>query len=168
MAAARRRYLAAARRGDAFAQANLAALLNSGRGGPVEATEAFQWYSRAAHQGNARGLNGVGYSYLMGHGVERDPVRALLWLRAAADAGQPNAMHTLASLYMQGTAVPISPTLAYYWLSLAVRIYPQTDDKRASAEADLKELAALLSDEQRATLDDDVRSWTPQAGHAPE
>ena len=168
LAEARRLYLDAATRGNASAQANLAAMMNSGRGGPLDPTQAFQWYSRAAGRGDARGLNGVGYSYLIGRGVERDPVRAVLWLRAAADAGQPNAMQTLAGLYLQGTAVSISPMMAYHWLSLAVRAYPQSDEKRSSAEADLKQVAAMLSNEQRATLDDDVRSWSPHAARAPE
>ena len=146
----------------------MAVLINLGRGGPADPTEAFQWYMRAARQGDASGLNSVGYSYLIGRGVERDADRAALWLRAAADAGQPNAMHTLAGLYLQGQAVPMSPSLAYYWLSLAVRTYPQSDEKRPPAEAALKKVAGQLSEEERAKLDDDVRSWRQEPGRAPD
>jgi len=167
-AAARRSYLDAASRGDPVAQTNLAILLSAGRGGPVDIAGAFQWYLRAARQGSPRGLNGVGYSYLTGRGVGRDVDRAALWLRAAAEAGQPNAMHSLASLYLQGAAVPASPLMAYYWLSLAVRNYPTDDEKRPAARAALEQAVALLDDEQRSMIDEDVRSWKSQPGRPPE
>lgn len=166
---ARRFYLDAAKRGDASGQANVAGLLNAGLGGSEDPDGAFQWYMRAARQGSPRGLNGVGYAYLVGRGgVERDPSRAALWFRAAADAGQPNAMHSLAGLYLQGLGVPASPTTAYCWLSLAVRAYPKGDEKRPAAEALLRQAAAVLSGDQRAVLDKDVRSWTPRPARAPE
>ena len=167
-AAARRSYLDAASRGDPVAQTNLAILLSAGRGGPVDIAGAFQWYLRAARQGSPRGLNGVGYSYLTGRGVGRDVDRAALWLRAAAEAGQPNAMHSLASLYLQGAAVPASPLMAYYWLSLAVRNYPTDDERRPAARAALEQAVALLDDEQRSMIDEDVRSWKSQPGRPPE
>jgi hypothetical protein len=165
---ARRYYLVAASRGDAVSQANLAMMMTFGRGGPADPVEAFDWYLRAARQGIPQGLNGVGYSYLTGQGVRRDPVRAVPWLRAAADAGQANAMHTLGGVFLRGEVGPASPSMAYYWLSLAVRTYSPVDAMRPSAEAALEQIAALLSDEQKTMLDEDVGLWRPQAARAPE
>ena len=165
---ARHYYLVAASRGDAVSQANLAIMMTSGRGGPVDAVEAYDWYLRSARQGIPQGLNGVGYWYLTGQGVPRDPVRAVPWLRAAAEAGQPNAMHTFGGLFLRADVITSSPSMAYYWLSLAVRTYSPVDAMRPSAEAALRQSAALLSDEQKTMLDEDVGLWRPQAGRAPE
>ncbi|SED10716.1 Sel1 repeat-containing protein [Rhizobiales bacterium GAS188] len=168
LAKARSLYLDAATRGDPAAQANLAFMMVSGRGGPADPAEAFQWYLRAARQGNGAGMNGVGFSYLNGQGVAQDAARGALWLQAAADAGQPNAMHTLASLYLQGTGVPASPAMAYRWLTLALRNYRADDSRRAAAQAMLTQAAALLDDQQKATVDAELRSWRPQAARPPE
>src|SRR5271166_1528734 len=159
-------YIEAPSCSNAIAKANLAMMMTFGRGGPVDAAEAFDWYLRAARQGVPQGLNGVGYSYLTGQGVQRDPVRAVPWLRAAANAGQPNAMHTLGGLFLRGEFVSESPPMAYYWLSLAVRTYSPVDPMRPVAEAALRQTAALLSDEQKAMLDEDVGLWRAQAGRA--
>jgi TPR repeat protein len=168
LAQARQLFLDAAKRDDAPAQVSLATMMNSGLGGPVDSTEAFYWYLRAAHHGNARALYNVGSSYLIGRGTESDPAQAVLWLRAAADAGQPNAMRTLADLYLHGTAVAISTATSYYWLSLAVRNYPKSDERLLpSAVAALEQVAAMLSDEEKTKLDNDVRAWSPQTARAP-
>lgn len=150
-----------------YGQVNLARMLVYGRGGPADPVEAFRWNMAAARQGSPDGLNGVGYSYLIGHGVAQDRVRGVRWLRAAAEAGQPNAMHTLGSLYLQGSDVPQSPAIAYRWFTLAVRTYSAADERLPAARAALESAGALLRADQLATIDENVRDWTPSPARIP-
>jgi TPR repeat protein len=163
---ARQYYAEAAAQGDMYGQVNLGMLVD-GRGGPADPVEAFRWNMAAARQGSPDGLNGVGYSYLIGHGVAQDRVRGLSWLQAAAEAGQPNAMHTLGSLYLHGGYVPQSPAIAYRWLALAVRTYTAANERLPAARAALESAGALLTADQRAAIDDNVRDWTPSPARIP-
>lgn len=92
-------FSAAAQKGDATAQEQLAELL--ARGGPTlkpDAAQAVFWYRKAAAQGNAAAERSLGLSYLNGDGVASDPLAARHWLQLAAAGGDAAAMQALAGL----------------------------------------------------------------------
>lgn len=79
-AVAGRQMLAAARRGDASAQAMLGYAYATGQGVPQNVVVAVHWYRRAAMQGNATAQYLLGTMYARGQGVPVDKVRAQKWL----------------------------------------------------------------------------------------
>ena len=123
---------------------------------------------QAAGQGSLRRMNGVGYSYFEGLGAERDVAKGYEWLLAAAQAGQPNAMQTLGAIFLDGTGRAPDFGQAYRWLSLAVRTYPDDDEKLPSARAMRDRAAAMLSDRQRADIDALMQHWQPVAPRLPD
>ena len=60
----------------------------NGEGVPQNATEAVQWYRRAAEQGNANAQLNLGSMYEYGTGVERDFIQAQKWYNLAATGFQ--------------------------------------------------------------------------------
>ncbi len=75
---------AAAERGDAEAQFNLAVLHADGRGVSQDYGEAAKWYRRAAEQGHSYAQFNLGLMHAYGQGVAQDSVQAHLWLDLAA------------------------------------------------------------------------------------
>ena len=71
---------AAARRGDARAQAKLGVAYEYGYGVPQDYAVAVVWYRRAARQGNATAQYLLGLMYDRGQGVSEDTVAAQKWL----------------------------------------------------------------------------------------
>src|SRR5579871_1324913 len=62
----------AAEAGNAVAQLRLALLYDQGDGVPQDAKQAYQWYVRAAAQGEPESLNQVGLYYELGEGVDEN------------------------------------------------------------------------------------------------
>lgn len=80
------------------AQALLARILDLAE----ENEQALELYRRAAEQGNADGMYGLGHLYANGDGVAQDNEQAVHWYTRAAEAGHDHAMLTLAEAYLNG------------------------------------------------------------------
>ena len=94
---AERLYRAAADRGDATAQNNVAFLLVSAE----KFEEAFPYYALSADQGDVSGENNLGICYRNGQGTEVDLGKARYWLERAAAKGYEQATKNLAYLDAQ-------------------------------------------------------------------
>jgi len=91
---AERLYRAAADRGDAFAQSNLAFLLDDEQ----KHEEAFRYYALAADQGYTSAEKNLGICYMIERGTEVDLGKARYWLERAAAKGDEAAIEALAIL----------------------------------------------------------------------
>lgn len=60
--------------------------------------EAFEYYLKAADQGDALAQYNLGICYDNGYGVEKDLSEAVIWLRKAADQGNAQAQNALRKL----------------------------------------------------------------------
>jgi localization factor PodJL len=94
---------AAAAKGDAAAEFEIATRLADGRGVPRDLTAAAEWFERAAKQGLAPAQVRLGSLYEKGLGVKKDIETARRHYQSAAEAGNARAMHNLAVLYAEGT-----------------------------------------------------------------
>ena len=100
-------YLAAADAGLAWGAFNAGYFYESGRGlAQPDAAKAFEYYRRAADDGNAAAGNAIGDLFRTGRGVPQDPDRAVQWYRWAADRGSAAANLSLGYLYANGQGVP--------------------------------------------------------------
>jgi localization factor PodJL len=93
---------AAAGRGDAFAQYEIALRFAEGDGVAQNFTEAAQWFERAAKQGLAPAQFRLGGLYEKGLGVKKNLDTARRYYVAAGEAGNAKALHNLAVLYAEG------------------------------------------------------------------
>lgn len=92
--------------GDAEAQAWVGSFYANGEGGlSVDGEQAFNWYSKAAEQGNHQAQANVGAMCYMGTGVKKNAEEAVRWLSAAADGGDINGLFNLAVLYKKGEGI---------------------------------------------------------------
>jgi uncharacterized protein len=106
-AGAFRHLSAAATRGEAEAQVNLAYLYVRGHGVAPDRGMAWRLYSAAARQGDAEAMNAIGFAYQHGNPpVARDPAEAARWYCAAVLRGHARAMNNLALLHEAGAGVP--------------------------------------------------------------
>lgn len=72
--------------------------------------EAFDWYTKAAKQGNSTAQWALGRMYLRGSGVLRDRVQAIEWLQRSADQGNEFGQ------YLMGVAEDeLEPRKALEW-----------------------------------------------------
>ncbi|MEI8174204.1 MAG: tetratricopeptide repeat protein, partial [Deltaproteobacteria bacterium] len=58
---------------------------------PKDPVKAFEWYLKAAGQGDAHAQCSLGYCYYQGAGVTKDLKKAADWYRKAAEQGQVDA-----------------------------------------------------------------------------
>ncbi|WP_029008338.1 tetratricopeptide repeat protein [Azospirillum halopraeferens] len=129
--------LAAARQGDASAQALLGFLYASGRGGDVDHEQAAHWYRLAAEQGSSRAQLGLGI-LLAGHYLgEPDHAAALHWFRKAADQGNGTALYYVGIIHMKGLSVPADPVAACAWFERAARA-GSAEGQRALGQAHIE------------------------------
>jgi hypothetical protein len=91
---AERLYRAAADRGDATAQNNLALFLDAEQ----KFEEAFRYYALAADQGYTSGEYNLGCCHRDGQGTEVDLGKARYWFERAAAKGHEKATQNLAAL----------------------------------------------------------------------
>lgn len=70
-----------------------------------EYEKAFEAYSKAAKQGEARAQNNVGAMYEMGEGVTQNTTKAIEWYTKSANQGDSDAQYNLGALYEQGELV---------------------------------------------------------------
>ncbi|MDQ6964091.1 MAG: tetratricopeptide repeat protein, partial [Mariprofundales bacterium] len=80
-------------------------MLEQGRGVSEDATEAFEWYKRAANLGDANGQYNLALCYQFGKGVDKDDNQAFTWYQKASDQQHVEALYNLGWLYSQGRGV---------------------------------------------------------------
>ncbi len=102
--------------GSIAASSDLALMLETGEGGPVDLSKAVALFDRAAAAGNVAAMRNVAIEFEKGVGRPRDAAQAAQWYRKAADTGDPQAMGFLAVLYLQGTGVPKDAGQARQWV----------------------------------------------------
>jgi TPR repeat protein len=60
--------------------------------------ETFNWFKKAAQQGDAKAQNILGLMYANGEGVEQNHKEALNWLKKSAEQGNADAKTLLTKL----------------------------------------------------------------------
>ena len=110
---------AAARKGSADAQGDLARMYVNGWGLAKDYTEGLKWARKAAEQGNAAGQNSLGYLYHNGHGVTKSDTEAMAWYRKAAEQGFAVTQYNLGTIYLHGDGVAKSDIEAVAWFRKA-------------------------------------------------
>lgn len=109
-----------ARRGDATAQVRMGLLYYHGHAVRENDARAFEWFLRAAEQGNTDGQFHLGNMYMYGLGVpatESEPDRvAALWFFEAARRGHAEAQYNLGILFLAGKGVYQNDAEALKWI----------------------------------------------------
>jgi TPR repeat protein len=158
---ARRLLSIAAAGGDPKAQSLLGFMAANGEGGKADPLEAFRWTKSAAVHGVPDAMNNLGQYYAIGVGVRRNRFKAHAWLLAAAEVGQSQAMYHLASLERRRNPTRADDIESYKWFALALRRYPLIPASRSEAERQLAIASARLSDDERAQVDAELKTWKP-------
>lgn len=96
--------IAAAERGDAAAQFQLACAYLGGKGVPKDVKKAYELMQAAADQGHADALNGLGYFHSAGVVVVKDEKKAAEWFRKGAEKGSAKACLNLGKWLLSGKA----------------------------------------------------------------
>lgn len=118
--AALKSYLQAASLGHEAAQYRVGEmLLNGFEGVEKNFSEAYNWFHRAAEQGNSDALNRLGWMCEAGLGVPRDQSRAVNWFRQAAERGHLEAQFNLGAKYDNGEGVAQNHAEAARWYRLS-------------------------------------------------
>ncbi len=111
--------LAAAERGERFAQVNLAHMLYHGRGVPANRLAALEWFRKAAEQGDAGAQLMLGHCLFAGEVVPLDHATAARWYARAAAQGDAVAQEMLARCHESGLGVPRNAAAAYHWFAMS-------------------------------------------------
>lgn len=107
-----KKLVAAAERGDARAQLQLANCCYLGRAVEKDPVRAAYWYRKAAEQGLPHAQFNFGHCCAEGLGVEKDPAQAACWYRKAAEQGHTAAQNNLGICYAEGIGVEKDPVRA--------------------------------------------------------
>ncbi len=108
-----------AKKGNSFAQYNVAFFLSNGLGVKKDEREAFKWYEKAALQGDTDSQTNLGSMYEKGSGVDKDLKKALSWYERAAEKGNAMARNNLGGAYLAGRGVEQDNQKALKWLAMA-------------------------------------------------
>lgn len=108
-----------AKRGDAFAQANLGLMYSNGQGVPQNYELAMSWFDKAAEQGDVSAQYCIGVMYHKGQGVAQDFAQAISWYNKAAELGHAQAQTNIGTLYYTGQGVPKDEIKAASWFAKA-------------------------------------------------
>jgi uncharacterized protein len=98
-------FRAAAERGEADCQFNLALMYEKGIGVTKDEKEAVVWYRKSAEQGNSNAQFNLGVLYENGRGTAVDFAQANQWYRKASVQGDALAIGNLGMLYVRGDGV---------------------------------------------------------------
>lgn len=106
--------MAAARKGDAEAQMELATRYALGAGGVKKNDKlAAEWYRKAGEQGVVAAAHQLGLRYERGQGVDKDLHQAARWYDKATELGHLDSLLSLARLLLQGgNGAPYDPVRA--------------------------------------------------------
>lgn len=123
------RALARAERGDAKAQAQVAAMAHhacyhhyedSSWRPPCDERACAKWNTLAAESGDVKSQYRLGQGYLLGKcGVKRDAAKTVTWLSTAAESGDVAAAEKLAKAYAVGDDIDRDDARAAKWYRVA-------------------------------------------------
>ena len=91
----------------------------NGNGVPQNYTEAFNYFLKAAENGDSNSQERLGYLYYMGYGVKKNAAKAAEWWLKAAEQGDAVAQCCLGSCYHNGEGVEQNYAEAFKWYSMA-------------------------------------------------
>jgi len=106
--------LAAAMRGDAQAQYDLAETYQR-----KDVSEAVSLFKQSAKRGYSLAQLALGLRYKKGNGVEKDFVEAAQWFQKAADQGLADAQYNIGWCYLTGKGVEKDVYRAVKWFEMA-------------------------------------------------
>ena len=109
----------AADAGNAVAQLRLALMYDQGDGVPQSAKAAYEWYGRAAAQGEPESLNQMGAAYELGEGVGENWDLAARYYQASAVQGWVKGQSAFGRAYQFGIGVPQDRGQAIAWFQKA-------------------------------------------------
>ena len=75
---------------------------DKGKGIRKDIAKAFEWYKKAAKNGNVWSMNQLGLKYERGEGTDKNLELAVRWYRAAAEKGHKYAQYNLGDMYECG------------------------------------------------------------------
>jgi uncharacterized protein len=108
-----------ARKGNAEAQYQMAAMFERGKAFNKDMATAVKWYTAAAEQGHALAQMHVAYAHEWGQGVEKNYFQAVKWYRKAALQKNAFAAYEIATLLYRGKGADRDPVMAVVMAHLA-------------------------------------------------
>ena len=99
----------------AQAQFELGEIYYEGQGVKRDYKKAFEWFQKAAEQGNAQAQYNLSLMYAKGRGVPKDEFKTVLWCQKSAEQGNAQAQYNLGLMYAQGWGVPKDIFKATLW-----------------------------------------------------
>jgi uncharacterized protein len=153
-AAALKRLLPLAEKGDARAQFDVGFMHAYGWGFQRNPAEAIAWYRLAADQGLSVAQHFLGLAYVNGEGVRPNDETAARWLGRAAAQGFAQSQYLLGLMLLDGRGVQQDVVQGYAWIVMAgqggVRSAGRTVQRLALTEA------------QRAQVQEIIAHWKPK------
>ena len=131
-----------------------------GQGTAKDYNKAFQWYLKAAEQGDANAQMNLGLMYKQGVPVDFNEDEAFKWFSKAAEQGEAIAQQNVGLMYAQGVIFPKDYALSYMWLSLAA------SQNNAAAIKFKDQLIKKMTPEQTAKATQMINDWL--AKHPPK
>ena len=110
---------AAADKGDAEAQLDLARAYLNGKGVEKDPAKAFELTKEAAALGHPEALGGMGFFYSQGLAVQKSEQQAADWFKKGAEAGSLKAQTNLGIVLRQGKDIKTSNEESLAWLHKA-------------------------------------------------
>ena len=153
-AAAMRRLMPLALKGDARAQFDIGFMHAFGWGVPRNSAEALAWYRKAADQGLAVAQHYLGIASVNGEGVAIDNREAARWFSRAAAQGFAQSQYMLGLMTLDGRGVPQDVVQGYALLVMAGR------NGVRSAGRDVQRVR--LTEAQRRQAEDMITAWRPK------
>jgi TPR repeat protein len=111
--------LIASRNNFAPAQHYLAYCYRTGKGVPVDLSQAFQWEQKSAELGFTKAQIELAACYKKGIGIQADPAAVIHWLKKAADQGDVESLANLGEAYRRGYGIKQDDTMAVQLLQKA-------------------------------------------------
>ena len=84
-----------------------------------DSKEAFEWYRKAAEQGDTKAQTVLGALYGIGKGVPRDDKKSAEWFAKAAERGDAEAQCNLGLIYYEGKGIPQDYEKSFEWFTKA-------------------------------------------------
>lgn len=114
---------AKAESGDPTAQYKLGEAYRNGNGVAKDRLKAFEWYKKAALQGDAQSQLAVGLCYLSGFdGTAKDDKEGVKWLQMAAEQKNVDAAKKLGNIYEGASGIPANDLLSMKWYKEAAEL----------------------------------------------
>ncbi|MHB9146900.1 MAG: SEL1-like repeat protein [Candidatus Amoebophilus sp.] len=106
--------------GDPIAQNNLRFMYKNGHGEVAQNYQkAFEWFEKAAHQGDRESQFNLGVMYENGRRITKDVAKAFEWYKKAAEKGDVRAQCSLGNMYYYGRGVTKDVVKAFEWFKKA-------------------------------------------------